>query len=178
MLKLVILNNLVLQDGKPHGYEIKIGGSNPEAMSPANLSEFMHQVTHVHHQLFEPKLMSTISSLDLTDQQAARINKFYSNVFNTNHPFEYFNELGAKLRMKLALRGLGDDEKLKVLHLMRNNMQMERLALVESEKYSVKLRSAGIEQNPIFYVEEFLFEEKIDFLKHQIHKQIKKMRKK
>lgn len=166
------------ENGAPAGYKVFVPSNPDGTVKKEHLGHLMHEATHVHQQLFEPKILSRISSLDLTDKEEKRIANFYQDVLNTQHQFEFFNVLSAKIRLKLALRGLDDTEKLKVMGLMKDNLRMEELANYECERYQHKFNMAGIKQTFNGYADEFLFDEKIEFMEHEIAKHIKKMRKK
>ena len=172
------LTQTTFVDGKPIGYTIMVPTRDNGIIDKADIPHFMHEATHVHQQVFEPKIMARISSLDLTPKEEKRVAVFYENVLNTEHLFGHFDETLAALRMKFALRGLDDKEKLKVMDLMKNNVRMEYLAHSEGEKYSAKLSQAGIKSNGVSYLDDFLFDEKITFMEKQMAKHLAKMRKK
>jgi len=165
-------------EGKPIGYTIFVHTKDDGTIRKADIPHFMHEATHVHQQVFEPKIMARIASLDLSPKEEKRVAVFYENVMNTEHLLGFFNEPSAMLRMNIALRGLDDKEKLKVMDLIKNNLRMEQLAHLEAEKYSFKLSQSGVSPNSVGNIDDFLFDEKIDFMENQIAKHLQKMRKK
>ena len=166
------------ENGKPSGYTVMIRANVDGTISKSEIPNLMHEATHVHQLIFEPKIMARIASLDLSPKNEKKVATFFQNVLNTNHLFGFFNAPSAAIRMKFALRGLNADEKLKVMDLMKNNLRMEHLAHMEGERYVHKVRSAGIQPNEVCMVDDFLFEDKIDFMQKEIANHLKKMRKK
>ena len=165
-------------NGKPVGYTVMVHTKADGTISKAEIPNLMHEATHVHQLVFEPKIMARISSLDLSLKEEKRVTTFFHNVLNTNNLLGFFNEPSATIRMKLALRGLDDTEKLNVMDLMKNHLRMERLAHLEGERYAYKAAASGVTPNEVCPVDDFLFEDKIDFIEKEIAKHIKKMRKK
>ncbi len=172
----VTVTNFV--NGKPAGYTVMVPVSREGKIRVDDFHRLIHEATHVYQQACEPKITARIVSLNLTEKQAKRIDNFYQNVLNTQNPSGMFSETFAALRMKLAFRGLKEEDKLNALFLIKNNLRMEYLANSEGEKYGYKLLHAGSEPRMLAFVDEFLFNEKIDFVKGMLSRQIKKMRNK
>lgn len=157
------------------GFKISIPESNGK-LKKAYIGAFMHEATHMFELLFEPQILANKAQLDFDENVKKKIENFYFNVLYKIEYFDTFNTILSKIRMNIALKGLSNREKIKVLKEYRNSLMMENFAYMQGEKYEIRAAAKGIKQVENADVFDFQFEKKINFLNKEIAKLIKKER--
>jgi len=171
-------SDTIEENGAIIGYNIQVRSKNGQ-LRKDHLPVFMHEVTHVLHHLFEPKILARELSIDkLPKKTQEQVEKYYYRVLHKIHLINFFNPLKARLGFKIITRNLNDQTKLNILKSHRYRLQMEYLANWETEKYEGRLVQRGISYESGEDMDKYMFIEKLEFLDKEIKKLLEKMRNK
>ncbi|MBO5386493.1 hypothetical protein J6A64_09285 [bacterium] len=164
------------KDGIIEGFEILIP-TKKGALKPSHLPVFMHELVHALYQLVNPKVLALESTANITRKQIHRATNFYENTLYTGELFDWFNPISTKIKQSIALRGIDDKEKIKILQDCKHSLISEFNAYWEGERFSCKAATHGINTNYTTDYDCIMFDEKIEYLEKEIVKLIKKVRK-
>ena len=166
----------IKETGVVTGYKIKIPGDE-KGINKSFIGALMHEATHFFEMLFDPQILANETSLQLPNKDKRKIEKYYHKVLYTPEYFGFFNTLLAKIKLNSVLKNVNDKDKIKVLKELRNSLAMEILACSQGEKYEIRASSHGYKQVESADSDDFLFEDKIEFLNNEIARLINKIRK-
>ena len=170
------LERYIENNGIIEGFEILVPTQNG-AIKPNYFSVFIHELTHAIHQLMNPKTLAIKDSANITLKEQQRVEKFYNNTLFIGERFDWFNPISAKIKQMIALRGINDRDKIKLLQECKDCLNSEFYAYWEQERFNCRAYKFGIKEPFTTDYDCVMFDEKIEYLEKEIARLIKKVRK-
>ena len=170
------IQSVISKNGIINGFEIHIPIKN-DAIKEEYFAKFMHELTHLLHQLTDPRTLAKINTGNITKKQATQLEKFYQNSLYKQEIVEWFNPITTKIKQIIATRTLNNKEKINALQESRHRLISELLAYRQEEKYQYLALNHGIKAMEPFEFDNIMLNEKIKYLEKEIFKLIKKVRK-
>jgi hypothetical protein len=164
------------KDGVIEGFEIFVPTENG-AIKPNYFSVFIHELTHAIHQLTNPKNLALKDSANITKIEKQRAENFYKKTLYTGELFNYFKPISTKIKQSIALRGISDRDKIKILQEFRECLDSEFYAYWEQERFNSRAYKFGIKEPFTTDYDCVMFDEKIEYLEREIARLIKRVRK-
>lgn len=168
------IEDVISNKGVATGFRITVPAKNG-AIEGKTLQHFMHELSHVLQQLFDPRQISCLDEANLTPEQAKRVAKFYYNNLYDYELFDIFKPITTKIKQKFYLRGIDDTDKIKVLKEYKHRLESEELAYWEEEKFEARAFVAGFKTSQVPEHDNFLYMDKVEYLNKEIARLIKKV---
>ena len=167
---------------KSSNYRIAIISKNNKLFI-ANLPTFMHESMHLLERLFNPKynkLEEKVIENSLNKEKTRLLSDYYYN--NKHYADKLTNKIfliKTKMATNKAIKNLAPENKILLLHSLRNSIKSEIEAFNETTKYAIKLKENNRQYKNIDvnkYYKSYMFEQKLDIINSILKKIIKKER--
>ena len=151
---------------------IKLGGGGNYVESKF-IPTFMHEFQHVADDIFHPKFLSRLQTLNKKNYANEKYDKFYDKYYYGSEFIEGKQDKKNVLKLikhktQKFLKGLNTEDKINYIQDIRYSLMSEIEAYKRQIKVAKELKSKGITINELDfedYPKEGLFEDKINLLK-------------